>query len=192
MQFFFHLVSFAGKAHRCLSAGKRNVALQRYLLRGKSITAYRSATFSLRIHKSLLHGGRESLGVKLDSWDTMDRKKGKDFVMGVGREKKIAWVSVTIKKKLAGVPEHVCVQLTWLLTLKEMPPSKWSRAIKITQHLYKCCSHWLLPTPTGTRNARRHRSTGPYDGKWSSEYRKGTLSSPKDSNFFFFNHGFHT
>lgn len=74
------------------SAGKWNVALQCYLLRGKSITAYRSATFPLRIHKSLLCGGRKSLGVKLDSWDEMDGVKGKDFVMGVGREgrKKIA------------------------------------------------------------------------------------------------------
>lgn len=63
-------------------AGKWNVALQCYLLRGKSITPYRSATFSLRIHKSLLHGGRKSLGVKLDSWDKMDGEKGKDFVMG--------------------------------------------------------------------------------------------------------------
>lgn len=70
-------------------AGKRNVALQCYLLRGKSITTYRSATFSLRIHKSLLHGGRKSLGVKLDSWDKMDGEKGNDFVMGVGREKKL-------------------------------------------------------------------------------------------------------
>lgn len=41
------------------------------------------------------------------------------------------------------------MQLTWLLTLKEMPPSKWRRAIKITQHLYKCCSHLLLPNPYG-------------------------------------------
>lgn len=63
-------------------AGKRNVALQCYLLRGKSITTYRSATFSLRIHKSLLHGGRKSLGVKMDSWDKMDGEKGKNFVMG--------------------------------------------------------------------------------------------------------------
>lgn len=80
-------------------AGKRNVALQRYLLRGKSITAYRSATFPLRIHKSLLRGGRKSLGVKLDSRDEMDGVKGKGFVMG-GWEggKEIAWVSVTIKK----------------------------------------------------------------------------------------------
>lgn len=72
-------------------AGKRNVALQRYLLRGKSITTYRSATFSLRIHKSLLHGGRKSLGVKLASWDKMDGEKGKDFLMGgLGGRKKIA------------------------------------------------------------------------------------------------------
>lgn len=62
--------------------GKRNVALQCYLLRGKSITTYRSATFSLRVYKSLLHGGRKSLGVKLDSWDKKDREKGKDFLMG--------------------------------------------------------------------------------------------------------------
>lgn len=67
--------------------GKRNVALQCYLLRGKSITAYRAATFPLRIHKSLLHGGRKSLGVKPDSWDKMDGVKGKDFVMG----RRVGW-----------------------------------------------------------------------------------------------------
>ena len=44
---------------------QRTAAQPRYLLRGKTITAHRSATLPSRKHKSLLHGGRESFsGVK--------------------------------------------------------------------------------------------------------------------------------
>lgn len=122
---------------------------------GKVIMASHSMPYML-LEKINLQSPSQELGVSVCVWGG----SGCVVEMRVS-ERKIAWVSVTIKK-LAGVPERVCVQLTLLLTLEEMPPSKWRRAIKITQHLYKCCKHLLLLTPMDTHNAWRHRGLLPW------------------------------